>query len=231
MSPRFGMFVVATAALGACAPRPQIVCTPGPIQACFGIVVDFQNLGGDSTRITIDVQDLQGTVPNDNSTWSQLLYIRVYRNMAPSLGFPGPGAITPTWYAAVQTIGPSAPGSGWHNTGVNSPSFVSEWVAAGGTYGTDVGYVSGRDSAYNQVVHAGAGLRTYVGPGKNPGWVRFSFVAQHVVTRDDVGVQLSAWASLQPASTLQAPQQVGCQVINGGGPVEPGCDSFPYNLH
>ncbi|MEJ2184964.1 MAG: hypothetical protein P8Z36_03405 [Gemmatimonadota bacterium] len=231
MSSRFGMFLVAIAGASACAPSPQIVCTPGAIQACFGIVVDFRSFGSDSTRITIDVQDLQGTVPQDNAAWSQLLYVRVYRNMDPSLGFPGPGAITPTWDAAVQTIGPSAPGSGWHNTGANSPSFVSEWVASGGGYGTDVGYVSGRDTTYNQVVHTGAGLRTYIGPGKNPGWVRFSFVAQHVVTSADVGVQLSAWASPQPASTLQAPQQVGCQVITGGGPVVSGCAVFPYNLN
>lgn len=228
---RLGILVVATAALGACAPERQIVCTTGAIRACFGIVVDFRSLGGDSTRISIDVQDLQGTVPDDNSAWSQLLYVRVYRNMMPSLGFPGPGAITPTWDATVQTIGPSAPGSGWQNTGVNSPSFVSEWIATGGTYGTDVGYVSGRDSTYNQVVHAGAGLRTYIGPGKDPGWVRFSFVAQHAVKSADVGVQLSAWASPQPASTLQTPQQVGCQVIIGGGPVGPGCTVFPYDLH
>ncbi|MEJ2218595.1 MAG: hypothetical protein P8099_18550 [Gemmatimonadota bacterium] len=230
MSSRSGVFLVAIAGASACAPKPQLVCTTGAVQACFGIVVDFRKMPGDSTRITIDVQDLQGTVPNDNSAWSQLLYVRVYRNMDPSLGFPGPGVITPTWDTTVQTIGPSAPGSGWHNTGVSSPSFVSEWIAAGGGYGTDVGYVSGRDTSYNQVVNAGAGLRTYIGPGKNPGWVRFSFVAQHVVTRDDVGVQLSAWASLQPASTLQAPQQLGCQVITGGGPVSGSCASFPYKL-
>ncbi len=231
MTPRTVMLLGAVCAVAtACNPYPRIVCTPGTITACFGIDVSFRAMPGDSTEITLRVQNLRGTVSSDNSAWSQLLYLRVYRNMDPPLGFPAAGPITPTWDATVQTLGPAPPKSGWQNTGVSSPSFVSEWVATGGTYGTNVGYVSGRDSTYNQQVNAGAGLRTYAGPGTAPGWVTFSFVAARPVTASDVGVQLSAWASLLPAATLPVPQQLGCQVIAGGGPVSPDCTFLPYDL-
>ena len=228
---RHATFVGGALALGmACNPYPRIACTPDALKACFGTDIAFRSLGGDSTLITIRVQDLQGTIPEDNSAWSQLLYVRVYRNMNPSLGFPADGPVVPTWDATVLTLGPAPAGSGWRNVGVNSPSFVSEWTAAGGTYGTNVGYVSGRDTTYNQVVKAGAGLRTYTGAGKAPGWVTFTFVAHRSVTESDIGVQLSAWASLQPASTLAPPQQVGCQLVKGGGPVSSDCVFLPYNL-
>ena len=214
----------------ACSPYPRIACTPGPISACFGFDIAFHPLPGDSTRITIRIQDLQGTIPADNAAWSQLLYLRVYRNMNPPLGFPDDGPAVPTWDPAVQPIGPAPAGSGWHNTGANSPSFVSEWVGTGGTYGTNVGYVAGRDSTYNEVSNIGAGLRTYTAAGTAPGWVTFNFVAQRPVRAADVGVQLSAWASQVPAASLPVPQQVGCQLVAGGGPIGPACHFLDYNL-
>jgi hypothetical protein len=210
--------------------KPRIACTTGALKACFGTDVTFTNFGTDSTRVKIDIQNLQGTVAQDNTAWSQLLYIRVYRNMNPPLGFPNGGSVVPTWTATVQPLGPSPAGSGWRNSGANSPSFVSEWVATGGSYGSNVGYVSGRDTTYNQVVNAGAGLRTFSGVGRAPGWVTFSFVAHHRLTASDIGIQVSAWASTQPARSLAAPTQVGCQLITGGGPIAPPCEFFAYNL-
>jgi hypothetical protein len=231
MFPRRATVVCGALALAlACNPYPRIACTPGALEACFGTDISFRRLGGDSTLIIIRVQNLQGTITEDNSAWSQLLYIRVYRNTNPSLGFPADGPVLPTWDATVQTLGPAPPGSGWRNVGVNSPSFVNEWTAAGGTYGTNVGYVSGRDSTYNQVVKAGAGLRTYTGPGKAPGWVTFTFVAHRPISSSDVGIQLSAWASLQSASMLPPPEQVGCQLVKGGGPISSDCVFHLYNL-
>jgi len=215
----------------ACKPKPRIACTNGALKACFGTEVEFTHFGNDSTRVTIDIQNLQGTIPDDNTAYSQLLYIRVYRNMLPVLAFPNGGSVVPTWTTTVQTIAPGPAGSGWHNTGVNSPSFVSEWIATGGSYGSNVGYVAGRDVTYNQITHTGAGLRTFTAVGRAPGWVTFRFVAHHNVTASDIGIQISAWASAQPAATLAAPTQVGCQLITGGGPIGPPCTFLPYNLH
>ncbi len=221
--------ILAAALSAACNHNPRIACTRGTLRACFGIDISF-NPVGDSTIITIRIQDLQGIVRADNTAWSQLLYLRVYRNMAPSLSFPGPGTITPSWDATVTPIGPGAPGSGWTNMGVNYPSFVSEWVAAGASPGSSAGYVTGRDVAYSEFRHTGAGLRTFTAPEKAPGWVTFYFVAHHIVTAADVGVQISAFASDQPASAVVAPQQVGCQVIPGGGSVTTDCDLLTYGI-
>jgi hypothetical protein len=214
-----------------CAEDPQIVCTPGSLKACFGIEVIVRPVGGNDTRVTIHVQNLQGTIADDNTAWSQLLYLRVYRNMEPALGFPVGGDVVPTWDPAVTTIGPGAAGSGWRNVGVNSPEFVSEWVASGGTCGADVGYLAGRNETCNEVAGAGAGFRTFSGVGSAPGWVTFSFLAGQRFTISDVGVQLAAWASDQAASGRPAPQSVGCQVIRGGGPLSTDCIFLPYNLN
>ena len=214
-----------------CAEDPQIVCTPGSLRACFGIEVIVRQVGGNDTRVTIHVQNLQGTIADDNTAWSQLLYLRVYRNMNPALGFPVGGDVVPTWEPAVATIGPGPAGSGWRNTGVNSPEFVSEWIATSGAYGTDVGYIAGRAATYNEVAGVGAGFRTFSGVGSAPGWVTFTFLAGQPFTISDVGVQLAAWASNQPASGLPAPQSVGCQVIKGGGPLSTDCIFLPYNLN
>ena len=232
MTSRLATSIMATVAFAtACDDDyPLIACTSGVHKACFGFDIAFEPLVGDSTRITVRVQNLQGTISADSTAWSQLLYVRVYRNMNPVLGFPNGGTITASWDATVAPIGPEPAGSGWHNSGVNSPSFVSEWIATGGSYGTNVGYVSGRDSTYNQVANVGAGLRTYSGADTAPGWVTFTFVATQPVTDSDVGVQLSAWASNQPAASLPVPEQVGCQIIPGGDPVTAGCVFLPYNL-
>lgn len=232
MIPRSAILACATATLAAaCNPYPRIVCTPEVIRACFGFDQSLRSLGGDSTLITIRIQNLQGTILRDSSAWSQLLYIRVFRNMAPSLGFPEGGPVIPTWDPGVQTIGPEPKGSGWHNGGTNFPSFVSEWAAVGGQYGKNVGYVAGRARTYNEVVGAGAGLRTYKAPGKRPGWVTFTFVAKRPVTAADIHIEIAAWASLQPASSLPVPENVGCQVIQGGGTAAHGCIDLPYDLH
>lgn len=207
----------------------QILCTRGAVKACFGFTISFVNYGNDSTRIWIQVQDLQGTIPQDNTAWSQLLYIAVTRNSNPSLKFPPWGeAVLPTWSGAVGILGSSPPGSGWTNRGTSEPSFVSQWMAFGATYGSAGGYVSGRGGTYNQLLNAGAGLRTFKAAGQAPGWVTFNFVAHHHVTRGDVEVDLSAWTSLYPANINVTPKQVGCTV-----PIVPGpgfCKVFPYTL-
>jgi hypothetical protein len=227
---RPAVFALATASLTLGCHRDfrRIACTTGALKACFGTEVTFRRIPGDSTRITIRIQNLQGTLSADNTAWSQLLYIRVFRNTNPPVGFPNGGSVTPTWDASVQTLGPGAPGSGWHNAGTNSPSFVSEWVGVGGSYGTNVGYVSGRDVTYNQVANVGAGLRTYTAAATAPGWVTFSFKAGRPVTTGDVGVQISAWATNQPAASLPVPQQVGCTLIGGGG--ANACTFLPYSF-
>ena len=216
--------------LGCRRSNARIACTPGKFSACFGTEVTFQALPGDSTRITIRIQDLQGTVSQDNTAWSQLLDVRVWRGGPPLLGFPNFGPILPTWTPQVQPLGPGAPGSGWHNGGINMPEVsYSEWLAIGGTYGQNVGYVSGKDVSYNQAANTGSGLRTYTAPGVFPGWVTFSFVAAHHVTASDVLVELAAWVSDKPATSLPVPQEVGCILINGGSnPFV--CKFFPYNL-
>jgi len=225
------VFALASVVMAGCGPSPQIACTTGTLKACFGTEVFFYPFGNDSTRIEIWVQDLQGTVTADNTAWSSLLYIRVYRNLLPQLNFPvAGGSVLPTWSGPVQTLGPSAPGSGWKDTGVSYPSFVSEWIATGGGYSTDVGYVSGRDTTYHQVVNTGSGLRTYNAAGHAPGWVKFSFIAHSHVTKNDIGIELSAWASAQPASTLAVPSQVGCTILVS--PVSQGlpCTFLTYDL-
>ncbi len=209
-------------------PLPRIACTPGALSACFGISTTFTPAAGDSTIVTIRVQNLQGSTSHDNTAWSQLLYLRVYRNSNPSLKFPQTGPFTPTWDPSVAAIGPGAPGTGWHNTGASFPSFVSEWVGVGGSYGANVGYVAGRDTTYNEVAKVGAGLRTYT-HGAAPGWVTFTFRAGHPVTAADVSVGLSAWASAQPASGLPVPSQVSCVVIVVNGGVS-NCNFFPYHF-
>lgn len=82
--------------LGCRHPTARIACTPGEFSACSGTQVTFQSLPGDSTRITIRIQDLLGTIPQDNTAWSQLLYVRVWRGGAPLLGFPNNDPIVPT---------------------------------------------------------------------------------------------------------------------------------------
>jgi len=223
--------VLATAclALGCRRDFRRIACTTGALKSCFGIQVLFRSLPGDSTRVTIRMQNLQGSVAADNTAWSQLLYVRVYRNSSPSLAFPNDGAVLPTWDASVQTLGPGAPGSGWKNIGSNSPpNIMSEWVGVGGVYGTNVGYIAGRDPTYNQVANIGAGLRTYSAAATPPGWVTFSFVAGRPFTSADVGVQFSVWASDQPASGLPVPKQIGCTYIPSG--VASACTILPYSF-
>jgi hypothetical protein len=134
----------------------------------------------------------------------------------------------PTWSGAVGILGSSPPGSGWTNLGASVPSFVSEWRVTGAAWGSPRGYVSGRGGTYNQLLSVGAGLRTFKAAGQAPGWVTFKFVAHHHVTRSDVEVDWSAWASLYPANLNVTPKQVGCIV-----PIVPGhgfCKVYPYTL-
>jgi hypothetical protein len=216
----------------ACAQNPRIVCTPGALNACFGIDVVVQPIeGSNDTRVTVHIQNLQGTVPDDNTAWSQLNHIRIHRNLEPSLGFPGGGDIMPTWWPSVTTIGPEPPGSGWRNVGVNSPpGLVSEWIATGGLYDGDGGYIAGRNQTYKQAAKVGAGLRTFSGVGTAPGWVTFTFVAAESFTADDVSVYIAIDASTQPASGLPVPEGVGCYIPGFGLNGDNECIELPYNL-